>query len=120
MDWFSLVVFVMLSLVILVLPFGLRLIDTILGGFFCCMGLSNDNRVYTQTLICIFCWQVWKLRNMVIFQGALVSSFRLFYFNILCQYSLYTGMTSLLWPLYQSEKILIDFEDIQVMIQPYS
>jgi hypothetical protein len=84
------------------------------------LSLTSDNRYYAQSMICIYCWQFCKLRNSIIFQRILFQLIKSFYFNVLSQFSLYTDLSNDLDSLYRSEEVLLDLEDIQGVVQPYS
>jgi hypothetical protein len=71
-------------------------------------------------MIYIYRWQLWKLRNSIIFQVISFHLVKSFYFNVLSQSSLYTGLSNDLNSLYHSEEVLLDLEDIQGVVQPYS
>jgi zinc-binding in reverse transcriptase len=77
------------------------------------LSLSVDNRLYIQSLICIYGWHIWKLCNSIISQGATFHLVRSFYFTELSQFSFYTGLSCDLVSLYQSGEVLLDSEDIQ-------
>jgi hypothetical protein len=88
-------------------------LDSFTGMWEYTLNLSPDNRIFAQSLLCLYGWKVWQLRNYLIFNGAVITNFRSFYFHGLFQFSLYTDLASDLESLYRSDEVILNLADVQ-------
>jgi hypothetical protein len=49
----------------------------------------------------------------VIFNGAMITNYRSFYFNVLSQFTLYIGLTCNLESLYRTDEVLLNLTNVQ-------